>query len=346
MIRARYTMALSRSPIIRQVVLKQSLSSSTPPLKHIKPSAIELIKYFPTGMKLLFKNIQQYYNITAASQSPNNKWTTQGGINYIPRRQSEQQRQLIRDVWKVAFPVSYINLPILGNTIWILIAWKPNLFLSKQFFEFQYHRSFVSEEYRERRGAFSKVANDFWRTVMMDEQSSETKELLQINTDVGDDAGVILDGVALHELFRRGSGRGNIQWDSIPRQQLVQIAAVSGMSSFISMVMPRSIVQVRLQAKVKDIVLDDANLLREKHHLVNNERLTDEEVMDACALRGLPCHLGQSFDSMRTCLTNYLFIMEAVHQNIGKDRLIKDEEGIMFVLHLQPIRFQLNKGSI
>lgn len=345
MIRATFTMALPRSPIIRQV-LKQNRSSSTSPLKHIKPSALALIKYFPTGMKILFKDMQQYYNITAASQSPNNKWTTKGGINHIPRRQSEQQRQLIRDVWKVAFPVSYLNLPIVGNTIWILIAWKPNLFLSKHFFDFEYHRSFVSDEYRERRGAFSSVAHDFWRTVMMDAQSSEIKELLKIKRDDGDDAGVILDGVALHKMFQYGSGRGHVQWESIPRQQLVQIAAGSGMSSFISMIMPRSIVQARLQAKVKDIVLDDANLLREKHELMDNDRLTDEEVMDACALRGLSCHLGQSFDSMRTSLSNYLFIMEAVHKKMGKDRLIKDLEGVMFVLHLQPIRFELNKGSI
>jgi hypothetical protein len=263
-----------------------------------------------------------------------------------------------------------------GNTIWILLAWRPNWFLSKHFFGMQvgndkgkdkseveaygYWRSVVSDEYREKTTAMEQVALDFWRTVHVNEYSLETKELLHVvdqhvNQQVDqhaikDDAGVMLDGMQLYKLFTQGKNNGKvqIQWNAIPKQQLIQIAISQGMSSTLSAILPRRLLLARLRSKIKDVVLDDACLLQEghqhQHHLVNsngNLRLTDGEVLDACAFRGIKCDLNQSYEGMRISLANYLKIMEPVHKALGKERLVKEEEGIMFVLHLQPVRFHL-----
>ena len=222
-----------------------------------------------------------------------------------------------------------------------------------------YWRSVVSEEYREKTKAMELVALDFWRTVHVNEYSLETKELLHVvdlvdQNDQKDDAGVMLDGMQLYKLFTQGKNNGKvqIQWNAIPRHQLIQIAISQGMSSTLSAILPRGLLLARLHSKIKDIVLDDACLLQEgRQHPFGNTNgnltlsLTDAEVLDACAFRGIKCDLNQSYEGMRKSLGNYLKIMEPVHKALGKERLIKEEEGVMFVLHLQPIRFHLMRSK-
>lgn len=339
MLRLQCFKTLSR-PNLPQHCLKLCLSTGSTPTS--EPSSagkqhlgvMQIIKSFPQGMKLLAKDVQQYYNIQSASQSQHNSWTNKGGINYIPRRQSEQQRQLIRDLYKVAGPVAFVNIPILGNTIFLLIAWKPNFFLSKHFYNYQHHRRFVSEEYRSRRGAFESTANDFFSTIMMRSNSSQLRDQLCIQK--GDNAGVFLDVLQLYKICQQ------INWKSIPKYQLVQLGEMLGMTRFYLNIIPDSVVLSHLKARVKDIVLDDGNLLKEKQHEKNCASLSDEEVLDACALRGLPCQLGQSYDDMRESLTNHLKMMKTVHDQVGKHTLITEISGVMFMLYLQPIRFKLS----
>mmetsp|Transcript_3709 Transcript_3709/g.7087 ORF Transcript_3709/g.7087 Transcript_3709/m.7087 type:complete len:362 (-) Transcript_3709:2280-3365(-) len=314
-------------------------------LGHKQPTVKELVKAFPTGTKLLISDIYRYINIKDASQSPRNSWTNQGGMFFIPRRQAEQQRQLRRDLKKVALPILFANIPIVGNAIWIFLAWKPNLFLSRHFYNFDYHRYYVSEEYKTRKGVFNKVAQDFWNTMMIDRHSEEYKHLVQScqrrNIDNGED--MILDGLILYRLFQEGKYH-KMEWKSMDRRQLITLAIASGFSNPFLSFMPQFLIKNMLESRVMDIVLDDANLISENHHMTRCVQLTKEEVLDACAMRGLPCHyFDSSFDSMRNSLSNYLIIMDSVHQIVGKECLLKSVDGIMFVLYFQPIRYYLSR---
>jgi hypothetical protein len=63
----------------------------------------------------------------------------------------------------------------------------------------------------------------------------------------------------------------------------------------------------------RDIYIDDALLLQEGHEVVSCSSLTDDEVMDASLLRGLPIADIGECDEMRTYLTNHLKIVAPLH---------------------------------
>jgi hypothetical protein len=295
-------------------------------------------------MKLLISDIHRYFNISDASQSPNNAWTNKGGIHFMPRRQAEQQRQLKRDLRKVALPLLFANIPIIGNAIWIFCAWKPNLFLSRHFYNFDYHRYFISAQYKTRKGAYDTVAQDFWTTMMIDRHSQEYIRLVQScqRRHFDNDEDLSLDGVILYELFQKGKYHG-MEWKFMDRQQLNHLAIASGLSNPFLSLMPKFLLKAMLESRVVDIVLDDASLIRENHHKTRCMQLTREEVLDACAMRGLPCHFDSSFDSMSNSLSKYLTIMDSVHRVVSKECLLKSVGGVMFVLYLQPIRHHLSR---
>jgi hypothetical protein len=334
MVLSRTLLRASQSPttrLLRTMVIPTRKLSQQPgsPPKRMTPSVLELIKDFPAGLKDLYKDVQQYYNISSASFTRVNEWTKRGGLHFIPRRQAEQQRKLIRDLVKVAIPVSIASLPLVGNSIFILCAWKPSLFLSSHFYKRECHRIFVHDEYRNRVGAYEDCAKDFWNTVMT--RPSD----IQLNLQGRDEAGPIFDALPLYRLFD--------QFNSafIPRQQMVNIAKASGMAFPLLWIVPGAFIRYRLNSIAKDIILDDSNLIIENHTKFNCESLTDDEVLDACSLRGLSCDLNQSFDSMRTVLSNYLTMMEPIHKVVGKDTLLGNNDGVMFVLHLQAIRLKM-----
>lgn len=290
----------------------------------MKPSVLELIKRFPVGLKFLYKDVQQYYNISAAATTHINKWA---GI--VPRRQAEQQRKLIRDLVKVAIPVSFASIPVIGNSFFILCAWRPSLFLSSHFFQTKYNRSFAQDEYKQRFGAYKNTAEDFWHSIMRNPKD------VGLKIEGKDKAGPIFNTLPLYRLFDK------LNSTHIPRQQMKNIAKTSGMQFPFLTIVPDAFIRFRLNSIAADIISDDSNLLAEKHQENNCESLTDKEVLDACSLRGLPCDLRQSYGSMRKCLSNYLAMVGPVYTAIGKNDLLKSRDGVMFVIHLQAIRSSL-----
>ncbi len=297
------------------------------------PTAFQLFKRFPAGVGRLVDSIFGYWNINEAARTSRNTWSQIGGVGYIPRRQCEQQRKLRRDLQKVALPVAFGALPVIGNSIFILLAWKPNLFLSSHFLE-GHQRSVAHDEYRDRFGSFQACAGNFWITVMKNSSSH-----CDIRTKECDEAGAIIDALALYEKCRKFPA------STIPQHQLVQIAKVAGMSPAIVWALPSMWIRYRLSEIAKDIVLDDADLLSDKLHLDGCQSLTDDEVLNACALRGLPCKLDVPQHVMRKCLANHLTMVESLFQTVGKTALIKNPEGTTFFSHLPAIRYQLMRSE-
>ena len=329
MLRSRNTLKISQNALVNTWSVSTRKVSQHNPIKRTDPTVFELFKMFPAGLKNLYSDVQKFYNITDASKTKLNAWTKRGGANFIPRRQAEQQRQLIRDLFKVAVPVSFGCLPIIGNSVFLFLAWRPHWFLSSHFVKNCHHRGFVHDEYGDRLGAFEDCAKDFWHSVMTNHHG------VKLDITGRDEAGATFDPLALYRLFE---GQFNI-----PRQQLMHIAKASGMTSPVLWALPSAYIRFRLGSIAKDIIIDDSNLIQEQTNHTNCENLTDEEVLDACSFRGLPCGLDQSYDSMRRCLSNYLAMMETVHNEIGTKGLVGHINGTMFVLHLQAIRLKLDK---
>ncbi len=298
------------------------------------PTALQLFKTFPAGVGRLVDSIFGYWNINESARTSRNTWSQIGGVGYIPRRQREQQRQLMRDLQKVALPVAFGALPVIGNSIFILLAWKPNLFLSSHFLA-GHQRSIAHDEYRDRFGSFQVCAGNFWISV----RKKNSRNHCDINTKECDEAGAIVDALALYEKC------GKFPYSTIPRHQLVQIAKAAGMSPTIAWALPSVWIRYRLNQIAKDIILDDADLIRDKLHEDGCQSLTDDEILNACSLRGLPCKLDVTQEVMRECLTNHLRMVEPLFQKVGKANLIGNSKGTTFFVHLPAIRFQLKRSQ-
>jgi hypothetical protein len=83
---------------------------------------------------------------------------------------------------------------------------------------------------------------------------------------------------------------------------------------------------------------DDALLLEERHDGNNCELLTDQEVTDACLIRGLPVSMKDPVSVRRECLTNHLKMIARVKENMCEPM----NDGFkLFTMHLAPLRYHL-----
>lgn len=306
--------------------------------RYTSPTFFQLVRAIPAGLRSILKDVRTYRLIEDASRTKTNAWTkpkrpqtrtrTHGSADaaeddrpgLIPRRQSEQQRRLLRELRLVALPLTFCLLPVVGNAFILGIILAPRYFLSDRFLEGGHVRSFRAKEWERRRGRFGSCAEGF-----------------------GEGVG----GLVVVEEDRAGPVFGDLAplggWEipdvsSMDRARLLALAQTTPLSSPLLHVLPHFYISYRLKSLLHDIVRDDLLLIREKHRHRNCIDLTDEEVLDACALRGLPTEMGvgkEGMDGMRECLGNYLGMVEGWRGSSGS-----------LVLYLPAIRYQWKKKML
>jgi hypothetical protein len=79
---------------------------------------------------------------------------------------------------------------------------------------------------------------------------------------------------------------------------------------------PNAYLRKRLLSIAQDIVQDDILLIQEGQHFNKCDSLTDEEVLDACLLRGLPIN---TLTQMRTQLTHHLIMVQPLLQKLVQE---------------------------
>lgn len=113
----------------------------------------------------------------------------------------------------------------------------------------------------------------------------------------------------------------------------------------------------RLIALAQDIILDDIALIQEGTISSECMGLTDEEVLEACWIRGLPMGKEGEVHMLRRLLKHHLQMMESIMAcSIGgsarggtsptlcsKGELARDRILILLVLHLASIRYSMRK---
>jgi hypothetical protein len=88
---------------------------------------------------------------------------------------------------------------------------------------------------------------------------------------------------------------------------------------------------------------DDALLLEEGHHCTHCQSLTDEEVSDACLLRGLPVNMDDhTADVRRQFLTDHLNMIADVKRSMDGPM---DHDFRLFTMYLAPLRYHLMKTT-
>lgn len=256
----------------------------------------------------------------------------------VPRRQHEQQRQLVEDLHVVLPLVMAWVPPIVGYLPMVLAALAPRQVLSRHFWNPYEIEMYAHHESIQRRRFFGRVAGLFWNATT-NRPREPPLDVLGL-----DAAGPVIDprplfsGVfkASKETIYADSHTENPyatflrSVDGLPDEYLVPLALASG--SFANVgesrddyllprllagwCAPRRFLRYRVRRTARAIAVDDALLIEEGAHVNHCQSLSDLEVMDACLLRGLP--LFRNAMEMRQSLSNHLAMIALVHLDASR----------------------------
>ena len=131
-------------------------------------------------------------------------------------------------------------------------------------------------------------------------------------------------------------------------------------STFLQTCLPNSYLVSKLITLAEDIIIDDVALIEEGQLDSGCIEMTEEEVLDAVWLRGLPVGGFASLDNsstssstngsredevhqMRKILTSHLLMMKHVMDKRLKGELVRDSTLQLLVLHLPAIRYTIKR---
>lgn len=331
-------------------------------------STWERVKYFPTAVKLTWKDWLLYNNIHDASRTRLNSWTIDHPRNRskpvrdiltyhnecrpgrIPRRQHEQQRRFVEDAWKVGPLILAYLPPIIGYIPMLLAIVAPRQVLSRRFHNSYEIRTYSEIQFQQRRSEFAGVAEKFISSTAMGR-----KLTVDDVTIVGEDsAGPIFDAYPFSTVFQYRAGTSSLyklrrgflsDIDSIPLEYLREFALAVGvnqtlphwMSVQVTAFLPAFVIRGWVRRIAIAVAEDDFLLLSEDADDFGCVSLTDQEVIDASLMRGLPINIP--IDEMRHCLTNHLMMVAKAKERAVNRPLDGVSEGFgLFSLHLPILR--------
>ena len=319
--------------------------------------------HFPKGVEQLYNDCLTYSYIDNASKTKRNAWTRnkkvmqdelkerwkQWSTQYwienqnedlglIPRRQKEHQRQVEKDLLSCAPIVMLSIIPIVGNFFTLVGIAYPRLLLSRQFTNKEQKRIFYDLEYKQKERNYinlSKLCMKTTNWINIDIMIS-----LMNQNDVAGPFTFQLDPI----LREWNKSYGSIE--RLSRTHLIQLSLTSGIFRFSESInvylchmLPSKWLIHYLQKKAKDILYDDALLIQEQYDPKNCHSLTDDEILSACHLRGIPTDASISIKDMRTSLSNYLIMMKYIDDMKEQSLSLPSLE--LFVLHFQPLRYYM-----
>jgi len=311
--------------------------------------------------------------------------------NYLStRRPQEQLRQISRDL-QVTLPTvaAFVFIPFVGYTFLALGMMFPRLLLSRQFHTKEQRWHFATKEFGERRGYYDRLNADFWgscmrsmpRLALTDRnikknsvQHGHIPQFLEPLTYQGQDAGGPLLTESsidlLYQLFFQSGGNTAPSIATLQNSHIHSLALVNNLAAplllpsslsplFLQTCLPCRYLQYKLKILAEDMIMDDAALIEEGQIDIKCTGMTEEEVLDACWMRGLPVgrfatctgDSGTEEDEvkmMRVSLTNHLQMMKYAHSSLGNDEamhsrgaLVRDKTLQLLILHLPAIRHEL-----
>jgi hypothetical protein len=205
-------------------------------------------------------------------------------------------------------------------------------------------------EFNQRKEYFMELGKLFWRKFSMtDARKNYFEDCFR------DEAGPIIDGMILYSAFCSYDpnpenplalpfGVFTSVWD-LPREYLVTLCLSIGvcqqwpgwLSKWVVAFTPSMMLRRQIQRISAIVCHDDALLLEEGHDLNGCESLTDQEIDDACLMRGLPVLMDDRME-MRRLLTNHLKMISNVKRHMNE----AIHEGFqMFTIQLNPLRYHL-----
>jgi LETM1-like protein len=285
----------------------------------------ERLQSFPKNVQRLSQDYSRIKDMHDAAKTPRTAWTKRFGcLGRIPRRHLEEEQQVYADL-KIVLPILLLWLPpVIGNFPLVLVLFLPRQLLCRQFWNTHEKNYFTFLEYTQRQKYYDELSLYFSSSLSLDR--SDGRHFQQ-----SDSAGPI--------------GDLTIYWDSWSGIQTHShwqtLALAIGFAQRFPPPIPEisaSMASLWIKRSVQKIAnrigLDDRNCIEENYHLDTCSGMTDDEVREACRLRGLPVNI--TYDEMRECMTNHLIMVDDLRQKRGKEA--PDEKLNLFVLHLPAIR--------
>ena len=331
---------------------------------------------------------------TSSTRDTSKDWTSR-------RRPQEHLRQLARDLSVTAPTVLVSMAPFVGYGFMVMGMLFPRLLLSRQFHTKGQRGEFAMEEYGQRARHYGRLSGVFWgscmrsvprlrRTGSREVAEDENKEgpdnaglpsyLEPFGYTGSDAAGPVFDRRAMRTLYRlttsMNSGkRQGAALRCLTSGHLESLALSNNVLSALPFwLVPDAHVRNKLETLAEDVLMDDAALIEEMIGFDGPcEGMADDEVLDACWLRGLPvgrfANAGGSAGpgirrreedevrEMRVALSNHLGMMEVLmtecrglpsHDDFRSSSeirsgraLVRDDVLKLLVLHLPAIRFSM-----
>ena len=257
----------------------------------------------------------------------------------IPRRQVEQQRMLRHDV-RIALPLVILFIPPIIGYIPVLMAIiTPRQWMSRHFFNDHERLLNASMEVDQRRQNSKALSQSLLTLLHMKHTNIPQR------CNKGDLAGPMLDLVPLYQ-----------QWDTIlhpsdrilsVRHHLVLLASMSGylqrfpsiLADPIRSFLPSSWLRADILWNADEVCRDDDLLLQEGYDILACNSMTNDEVVEACWLRGLPICINTNgignYTTMREQLTMHLMMMKELRKGIGTNH----QHLPLLTLHVTALRY-------
>jgi hypothetical protein len=263
-------------------------------------------------------------------------------------REYNEQLRLKDDLRKVGPVVLLWIPPGIGYIAMFLVVLAPRQALSRQFYSGYEQELYASIEYRQCKSHFHALAEHVFGSVMVNVHS------LDIPVQGQDAAGPILDPIPYYSVFSDATESVDARLpagklahlETYPREHLISLALANGLyqsfpdplSRLFAACCPWLRGEVRRIANL--VATDDKLLLEEAYDSNGCESMTDQEVLDACLMRGLPVTV--SYAEMRLCLTNHLTMIKALRESLPKPHTTP--EGLkLLTLHLSALRYYLRE---
>ena len=321
---------------------------------------------------------------TSTTRDTSRDWTSR-------RRPQEHLRQLARGL-NVTAPTVFVSMaPFVGYGFIVMGMLFPRLLLSRQFHTKGQRDEFAMEEYGQRVRHYGRLNGAFWGSCMRsmprlrvaeDENRQETDACLPSYLEpfgytTRDAAGPVFDRCTMQTLYRlmisiNPDGRRSAAVRCLSTGHLESLALANNMLSALPFsLVPTFYVRSKLETLAEDILMDDAALIEEMRGDGLCGGMADDEVLDACWLRGLPVgrfvNVGGSvrpgihqredeIREMRIALSNHLSMMKVLmteYRPLSADdtqsspeirsrgALVRDDALKLLALHLPAIRFSM-----
>ncbi|KAL7543411.1 hypothetical protein ACHAWF_007381 [Thalassiosira exigua] len=330
--------------------------------------------------------------------------------NYVSTRRPQRHlRQISRDL-AITLPTvaAFVLVPFAGYTFLFLGMMFPRLLLSRQFHTREQRWDFATREHGEIRGWWGDSSRDFWGCCMRNVPELLLHQAAQDNIKCGeprsleqfsylkmDAAGPVFGDESVRKLYRLlrcpgqsgGAESQSLSIETLQPDHLRSLALSNNLAAplylpsalaptFLQTCMPLAYLRHKLKTLAEDVIMDDAALIEEGQLENACGGMTEEEVLDACWLRGLPPGRFATADgrtagpggeaggeegrrgelrAMREELTHHLQMMRAVtaategssgestdREVRPKGDLVRDASLQLLLLHLPAIRHGTN----